>query len=127
MTKILSFCATGDYAAFRDPSITSNQTVYHIPSKTAVVGILGAILGIKRSNRLDEIYSADFLNFFSKIKIGLEVKNNPQKIVYFTNHRSLKESKTKPVKKEILVQPKYTVYIQSSSISILDNIQKAIQ
>lgn len=127
MTKILSFNVAGDYASFRDPSVTSNQTVYYIPSKTAVVGILGAILGIKRSNRIDEMYSTKFLEFFSKISIGLQVQNNPRKITYFTNHRSLKEPKTKPVKKELLENPQYMVYVQSSDNKILDRIYDVIK
>ena len=125
MARILSFSVTGDYAAFRDPSVTSNQSVYYIPSKTAVVGMLGAILGIKRDH--SETYSEEFLEFFSKIKIGLEVQNNPQKFTYFTNHRSLKEPKTKPVKKELLENPQYVVYVQSSDDEILGKIHDVIR
>ena len=126
MTKIISFSVTGAFASFRDPSVTTNQTVYYIPSKTAVVGILGAILGIGRTDTLGDIYSKEYLEFFSKLKIGICLENNPRKITYFTNHRSLKASKTKPVKKEILVEPKYTIFVASSD-EMLDQISDVIK
>lgn len=126
MTRIISFAVTGEFASFRDPTVTTNQLVYYIPSKTAVVGLIGAILGIKRGNTLDEIYSKEYLEFFSKIKIGIQLCNNPNKITFFTNHRSLKQPKTKPVKKEILESPKYIFYVKSTD-DILDSIISCIK
>lgn len=125
MTDILTFNATGAFASFRDPSVTSNQSVYYIPSKTAVVGLLGAVLGIKRSNTLDELYSEQYLEFFQNIKIGIGLENNPRKITYFTNYRSLLKSKTKPVKKEMLEAPKYKVYVLAPQ-KTLDDLLYAI-
>ena len=126
MTKIISFVVTGDFASFRDPSITTNQVIYYIPSKTAIVGLIGAILGTKRSNVLDDIYSNEYLELFSKIRVGLKLCNNPKKITYFTNHRSLKQPKTKPVKKEILENPEYVFYVQAPD-DILDALVSCIK
>lgn len=126
MTRIISFEVTGNYASFRDPSVTTNQVIYYIPSKSAIVGLVGAIIGVKRGNTLDELYSKEYLEFFSKIKVGIKLCNNPKKIIYFTNHRSLKSPKTKPVKKEILENPKYTIYLQAED-NILDKITAAIK
>ena len=131
MNNIISFRITGEYASFRDPSVTSNQTVYYIPSKTAIVGILGAMIGITRDNKLGEIYSDQYLDFFSQIRIGIKLVNNPRKIIYYTNHRSLKppvkkSSKTKPVKKEILQSPEYIIYVKASD-DILTELQKVIK
>ena len=47
--SIVSFDLEGDFAAFKDPSVTTNQTVTVIPSKSALIGLLGALLGVKRS------------------------------------------------------------------------------
>ena len=58
--SIVSFDLEGDFAAFRDPSVTTNQTVTVIPSKSAVIGLIGALLGIQRSDSIfDDIYSRD--------------------------------------------------------------------
>ena len=109
--KLISFRISGAFAAFRDPSVTSNQTVYYIPSKSAVVGILGAMIGIKRSDSLGELYSDEFQEFFKNTKIGIQFESIPKKVTFFTNHRSLKEPKTKPFKTEVVENPRYTIYI----------------
>ncbi|MDH5462743.1 MAG: CRISPR-associated protein Cas5 [Nitrosopumilus sp.] len=111
--KLISFRISGAFAAFRDPSVTSNQTVYYIPSKSAVVGILGAMIGIKRSNHLGEIYGEEFQEFFKNTKIGIQFESIPKKVTFFTNHRSLKEPKTKPFKTELVENPRYTIYVNT--------------
>lgn len=111
--KIISFRISGSFAAFRDPSVTSNQTVYYIPSKSAVVGILGAMIGIKRSDQLGDIYSMEYLDFFKQTSIGIQLESIPKKVVYFTNHRSIKEAKTKPFKTEVVENPIYTIYVDT--------------
>ena len=128
MTEIISFEVTGPYASFRDPSITSNQSVYYIPSKTAIVGLLGAIIGIKRDNNLGDLYQEEYLEFFSKVQVGLKVEGNPKKIIYFTNYRSLNPNKNemKPVKKEILEKPRYRFFVSADN-DILQKISVAIK
>jgi CRISPR-associated protein Cas5h len=118
MLKVLSFIVAGEYAAFRDPSVTSNQTVYYIPSKTAVIGIIGAILGVERGHGIKETYSRQYLELFSKTRIGLELESKPEKVSFFTNHRSLKEAKTKPFKTELITFPKYRMFVSSTRENI---------
>jgi CRISPR-associated protein Cas5h len=113
MLDIVSFDASGEFAAFRDPSVTSNQTVYYIPSKTAVVGMVGAMLGIERGHELGDLYGAGFQDLFRRIRVGVELRNMPEKASFFTNHRSLKEPKTKPFKTEVLVGPRYAIYVDA--------------
>ena len=125
--KLISFRISGAFAAFRDPSVTSNQTVYYIPSKSAVVGILGAMIGIKRSDNLGEIYGEEYQEFFKNTKIGLQFESIPNKVMFFTNHRSLKEPKTKPFKTEVVENPKYTIYVDTddnSSKKLFNALQK---
>ncbi len=113
--SIVSFDLEGDFAAFRDPSVTTNQTVTVIPSKSALVGLLGALLGVKRSNSIfDGIYSEGYLDLFKKTAVGIKVRNYAGKCTFFTNHRSLKEAKTKPYKTELVVNPQYTIYVKST-------------
>ncbi len=112
--KILSFAITGSFAAFRDPTVTSNQNVYYIPSKSAIVGILGAMIGVPRSSALGEMYGQEYYDLFSTTRIGIALENEPTKITLFTNHRSLKEAKTKPFKSELLEGPKYRIYVSST-------------
>jgi CRISPR-associated protein Cas5 subtype I-B len=126
MLNVLSFRLTGDFAAFRDPSVTSNQTVYYIPSKSAIIGLIGAIIGIQRSNRLDTLYGREYLDLFSVTKIGMRLESEPKKTTFFTNHRSLKETKTKPFKTELVESPRYTIFVSTQG-DYFDRIKKAIE
>jgi CRISPR-associated protein Cas5h len=113
--SIVSFDLEGDFAAFRDPSVTTNQTVTVIPSKSAVIGLIGALLGIRRSNSIfDGLYSQSYFELLKTTAIGIKVRNHPKKWTFFTNHRSLKEAKTKPFKTELLVSPSYTIFVKST-------------
>lgn len=126
MLNILSFRLSGDFAAFRDPSVTSNQTVYYVPSKSAIIGLIGAIIGIQRSNRLDSIYGEDYVDLFSVTNIGMRLESEPKKTTFFTNHRSLKETKTKPFKTELVESPEYTIFVRTED-RYNDRIRSAIE
>jgi CRISPR-associated protein Cas5h len=133
--SIVSFDLEGDFAAFKDPSVTTNQTVTVIPSKSALIGLLGAILGVKRSNSIfGDMYSEGYLDLLKKTAVGIKVVRSQaanasikdrggsfMKCTFFTNHRSLKEAKTKPFKTELLVNPKYTIYVKST-----DDVNQAL-
>ena len=99
--SIVSFDLEGDFAAFKDPSVTTNQTVTVIPSKSALIGLIGALLGVKRSNSFDCLYSDGYLDLLKKTAVGIQVRSQAAKCTFFTNHRSLKEAKTKPYKTEL--------------------------
>lgn len=109
----MSFILDGDFASFKDPSITTSQIVYYIPSKSSVIGIIGAIIGITRSHGFERLYSDSFIELMKKMQVGVELLSEPKKIIYYTNHRSLKESKTKPFKKEVSQFPRWRIYISS--------------
>jgi CRISPR-associated protein Cas5h len=121
----LSFTLSGDFAAFKDPSVTTNQTVYYIPSKSAVIGLIGAMLGVERGNSLAETYGPQYLDLYDVTRIGIKFESIPKKITFFTNHRSLKEKKIKPFKKELLVAPRYTIFV--SSEKYFEKLQEIIE
>lgn len=126
MLKVVSFEASGEFAAFRDPSVTSNQTVYYIPSKTSVVGMVGAILGTERGHGVEELYGLHYRQLYEKIRIGIECEAIPEKVSFFTNHRSLKEPKTKPFKTELLFRPKYRIFVSSSDGGVVKKVYDAV-
>jgi len=110
--KLLSFSLSGRFAAFRDPSVTSNQTAYYVPSKSAVIGLLGAMIGIQRNNSsLGSAYGRNYVGLFSKTSVGIRYESEPRKITYFTNHRSLENANMKPFKKELLENPRYRIFV----------------
>jgi CRISPR-associated protein Cas5h len=125
--NILSFRLSGQFAAFRDPSVTSNQTVYYVPSKSAVIGLLGAMIGIQRNNSLGAIYGDRYIDFFSKTKIGIRYESEPRKITYFTNHRSFENATMKPFKKELVENPRYRIFaLINNEYEEFDKLRKSI-
>jgi CRISPR-associated protein Cas5h len=111
--NLISFGLEGDFSAFRDPSVTTNQTVCTIPSKSALIGLIGAMIGIDRTNSIDELYCQEYLSLLRSTSIGIKMRSSPRKVTFFTNHRSFKEAKTKPFKTELLVSPSYTIFVSS--------------
>lgn len=128
MTEIISFSVSGKFSAFKDPSITTNQTVYYLPSKTAIVGMLGAMIGIKRDSKPDSFYSDDYLSFYKRTRIGIKFSPGfiPKKISYFTNHRQKKHDEMKPTKVELVEDPRYEIYVKFDGNEISE-IKKRIK
>ncbi len=79
------------------------------------------MIGVQRSNELGDICSEEYRNFFKNVNIGLQFESEPKKTTFFTNHRSLKEAKTKPFKTELVINPTYMIYVDTN-----DEIRKKI-
>ncbi len=100
-----------------------------IPTKSAVLGMLGACLGIERG------HIADLEAFSKSVEIAVRLDSQPQRIMDY--HTVLKARKVdgkanqNPVvsRREYLCNAKYTVLIQSSSNTdySLELIEKAIR
>ena len=108
--NLISFRIAGPFAAFKDPSVTSSQAAYHIPSKSAIVGLLGAMIGVNRPDVLGDMYGEEYLGLFGATRVGLRLESIPRKAMFYSNRRSLKGAKTKPFKTEVMENPSYTVY-----------------
>ena len=124
MPKVLAFTARGRFAAHRDPSVTTHQLVYYAPPKSAVVGMVGAILGTPRSETGD-LYSPEYRELLSDIRIGVGMLNGsddrPQKVLFGTNRRPLKGTgHMKPTKSEIIENPNYRIYVSGSEDTLSD-------
>lgn len=108
--RVAEFGIRGRHAVFKDPSSTSSMSVYYVPPKSAIVGIIGALVGIVRPNDLEDIYSKAYVDLFREIRVGLKLETVPRKTSFYSNRRSLKKSVTKPFKIEVTECPSYTVY-----------------
>jgi CRISPR-associated protein Cas5 subtype I-B len=75
------------------------------------VGLLGAMIGIERNNSLDQLYGNNYIDFFSKTRIGIRFESRPWKVTYFTNHRSFEKATVKPFKKELVENPQYRIFV----------------
>jgi len=130
LPRVLAFSARGRFAAHQDPSVTSHQLVYYAPPKSAIVGMVGAILGTPRSET-GELYSPEYVSLLSRIRVGIGMLNGPdelpQKVLFGTNRRPLKKSSThmKPTKSELVENPNYRIYVAGDD-GTLDELKRRI-
>jgi CRISPR-associated protein Cas5h len=74
--ELLIFDISGEYGHFRKYNTTTSPLTYSIPTRTAIAGILGAILGMEREIR-DGVYpegAKPVQEFFSKERSDMAVQ-----------------------------------------------------
>ena len=115
--RILVFDVFGDYAHFRKIYTTTSPLTYQIPPRTALCGLIGAILGLRKANN-------EYLKHFTldKAKIGLRVLNPIKKVTIAENLIHTKKGegcegigmniikKRTQINFEFLKDPKYRIY-----------------
>ena len=77
---IIEFRYYGKYGHFRKPYTNVSSLSYPFPPRTAIAGLLGAILGVKKedvANTFDE----------DKMKVGISLKKEVKTITHVTNFR----------------------------------------
>ncbi|GAB1442354.1 type I-B CRISPR-associated protein Cas5b [Ignavibacteriales bacterium] len=123
--KTLIFDVTGEFAHFRKFNTTSSPLTYLIPTRTAVAGLLGAIVGFGRE---------EFYDYFlrEKAEIAIQAKNKLTKQGYAFNLINTKEGMNRiknrtQVKFEFVAQPHYRVFFTHTDASIYDDIKSRIQ
>lgn len=123
--KTLIFDITGEFAHFRKFNTTSSPLTYLIPTRTAVAGLLGAVVGLGRE---------EFYEYFLREKAGIAIqaKNKLTKQGYAFNLINTKEGMNRiknrtQVKFEFVAQPCYRVFFTHTDPSIYDDIKSRIQ
>jgi len=108
--KVLAFDIWGDYAHYKKIYATTSALSYCLPTKTAMYGYIGAILGLEKS-------SNEYLKFFleKKCLIGIQILNPivMQRIninLRATLGRMKSTDNRKPTTMEFVYQPKYRIY-----------------
>jgi len=112
---IVAFKLWGDYAHFSHPATIYSSLTYPVPPKTAIMGFLGALIG------LDEYYKLN--SIFYSIKINKEIVKksfvfNGIKFA-LASSMHLKEgyqdaSQKKQFYKELICSPEYIVFLDLS-------------
>jgi len=77
---IVAFRYYGRYGHFRKPYSNVSSLSYPSPPRTAIVGLLGAILGVKKE-KVSETFAED------KLKVGVEIDKEIKTITHVTNLR----------------------------------------
>lgn len=128
MPKILAFDIWGRYAHYKKIFATTTALSYAIPSKTAMYGYVGAVVGLQK---FDNLYLNEFEPGFCKI--GLQVINPIVMQRINTNlHPHTKgliksTQNRKPTTIEYVYQPKYRVYFMHSNNQLFTQLKENLQ
>lgn len=125
--KVLAFNLFGDFAQFRKHFTNMSPLTFSIPSRTTLVGIIGAIVGIQK-NENPEIFCPD------KCFIALSIINPPKKIKLPINYLIVKSTKHfsnyenhKPTNVEFLKDAGFRIYFWHSDGNIYQSLKDNLE
>lgn len=137
--KLLIFDISGEYGHFRKFNTTSSPLTYAVPTRTALAGILGAILGVEREishnvfpegvtpvNELFDRENADIaiqiLAPIKKVNIGFNLLDTGKSASSFFNI----ENRTQ-IEFELLKHPKFRIYFSHKDEGIFNELAERIK
>ena len=109
MKKLIAFEVCSRFAIFRKPYTTTSSLTYDFPPKTAIIGLISAIMGFENGQN-----KANYVEKFKKFKVSVEILNPISK--KWTTFKNLNTKKNPPSSNiltitELLVNPRYMLYI----------------
>lgn len=136
--ELLIFDIRGEYGHFRKYNTTTSPLTYSIPTRTAIAGILGAILGMEREIR-DGVYpegAEPLQEFFSKERSDMAVQiMRPVKkenigfnlINTKTSFNDLTRAGRTQIKFELVKDVHYRIYLSMTDEQKLEELSKRIE
>ena len=136
--KILVFEISGEYGHFRKFNTTSSPLTYPIPTRTALAGLLGAILGVERETGpnvfregvtpVNELFAVgnskiaiQILNPIKKVNIGFNLLNTKKPEAYFniTNRTQIEF--------ELLKDPAFRIFFSHEDENLFDELSERLK
>lgn len=129
--RILVFDIRGDYAHFRRFYTTTSPLTFPIPPRTALCGLIGAIIGLEKENN-------EYLKYFSRDKafIGLRLLSPVKKIMIAENLIHTKNAKgigmnliveRCQIGFEFLKDPKYRIYFYHTDKDLYKKMKNKLE
>jgi len=122
--KILAFDIWGDYGHFRKFYTTSSPLTFSFPPPSTIKGIIGAILGIDKTEYLKVFNSQEckvsvrLINPIKKIRIGLNLINT--KDGYWIPFKKKHHEPRTQIRTEFLKDPHFRLYFTHTNKEIFD-------
>lgn len=126
MKKVLVFDIWGDYAHFRKIYTTTSPLTYSIPPRTALIGLIAAILGIDKGKYIP-YFTKDKSNIalrilspIKKIRIGenlIDTKTGHSIKMHLIKNRT-------QIRYEFLKDPRYRIYFWHINNEIYENLKQ---
>ncbi|HEC25219.1 MAG TPA: type I-B CRISPR-associated protein Cas5 [bacterium] len=129
--RILVFDLFAPYGHFRVPYTTTSPLTLPVPSKTALYGIFGAILGLDKS---------DYLNYFQDgaCKLSISIRKplkktqisenliNTAKVQMFAIMDSRKEAPHTQIRYELLKDSEYRIYVHMNDDKLFNSLEQCL-
>lgn len=133
--KVLKFEIWGDYAHFRKPYTTTSPLTFPFPPRTAIAGIIGAIVGkpkydISCQNEASNIaISLSSSNPTKKVRVGQNLTQVPNINDLKRGFYDLKKTANKlnQIRYEFLKDPKYIIYFNHNDEGIYDSLKDHLE
>lgn len=126
-TKVLIFDVSAPFAHFKRIFATTSALTYPLPPKTTVYGLIGAILGLDKT---ENAYLNDFAPGRCRIGIRIEREIVTQRISMnlrpgFGSLRATQNRK--PTLMEFVDRPRYRIYIQHTDAELYQQLHELLQ
>jgi CRISPR-associated protein Cas5h len=137
--KILVFDITGEYGHFRKFNTTTSPLTYPIPTRTALSGLIGAILGIERETSVgvfkEGVVPVCELFHPEKMSIAVQVLQPTKKINMAFNLLDTDKSPASyfnitnrtQIEFEFLKDPAFRIYFQHTDANVFDELADRIR
>jgi len=134
--RLLVFDLSGEYGHFRKFNTTTSPLTYAIPTRMALTGIMGAVLGIERElspgrfasgvTPVQELFSGDncgitvqLLSPISRVSIGFNLIDTGKEAASFFN---IKKGGRTQIEFELLKNPSFRVFVYLNDASLFDSL-----
>jgi CRISPR-associated protein Cas5 subtype I-B len=104
--KALQFTIAGNWGHFRKAETNNNPLSHDFITKTALIGLIGAVIGKERKEM-----KALFPQLSEDLKYGVQVQNAVQKQSWGFTFRSVSSQSPSPKQMELLRSPSYLVIL----------------
>ncbi|CAD7774235.1 hypothetical protein FHEFKHOI_01531 [Candidatus Methanoperedenaceae archaeon GB50] len=129
--KLLVFDVWGDYAHFRRFYTTTSPLTFTVPPRTALCGLIGAMIGLEKENN-------EYLKYFTtdKAYIGLKLLTPVKKVIIAENLIHTKNAKgigmnliteRTQINFEFLKDPRYRVYFYHADKEIYQQLKENLE
>lgn len=128
MGEVLVFDIYGQYAHFKKYYTTSSPLTYSIPPRTAITGILGAILGIEKGDN-NEVFNYKNCNIALSVlfpikKTFINFNYINTKVLEDSFRMYKKKSSRSQIRIEFIKSPKYRIYVEIFNKDMQEKLKK---
>lgn len=128
MNEVLAFDVWGQYGHFRKIYTTTSPLTYSIPPRTAATGLIGAILGIDKT---------EYIRQFTKkeAEIAIQLLNPVKKVTLSENLIDTKKAgsmmniikQRTQIRIELLKDPNFRIYLRHRDQNLMEKLTKYLE